>query len=74
MLGKVVFSEYGIEIIERDCKNFIRFDEGEIASKFVEYEITDADAMRAQINEDEAYAVIIKYQNERLESKGYFDK
>ena len=57
-----VFSDYGIEIFKGDGKYFLRYDSGEIVSKLMEIEISEEDAIRAQLSEKDAYWVIIDNQ------------
>ncbi|TFE19335.1 hypothetical protein [Cohnella luojiensis] len=61
----VIFSEYGIEIIQRDGKQFINFDACEIVVEIIEIEITEEESQKAQKSEKDAYEVIIKLQNEK---------
>ena len=57
-----IFSGYGIEIFINGGKYFLRYDSGEIVSKLIEIEISEEDAKRAQLSENDAYWVIIEYQ------------
>ena len=57
------FNDYGIELSVRDGRYFIRYDAGEIVDKIEEIEVSEEDARRAQISENDAYNVILKYQN-----------
>ncbi len=58
---ETIFNDYGIEIIKRSGKYFLRTDSGEMASRLIEAEITSADALLAQKGPNSAYDVIIKY-------------
>lgn len=63
---KKIFEDYGIEIIERKGKYFLRYDAGELLCKYEELNVTPEDAEKAQLSEKDAYEVIIKYQNEKM--------
>ena len=56
-----IFCDYGIEIIKRSGKYYLRTDSGEMASRPIEAEISMADALLAQRNPETAYNVIMKY-------------
>jgi hypothetical protein len=58
---KIIFSDYGIEILKRSGKYFLRTDSGKMVSRSVETEITFEDALLAQKGPQHAYEVIIKY-------------
>ncbi len=60
---KRIFYGYGIEIIQSDCKYYIVYDEGHFVIKYVEQEITEEEAIKAQKSSEDAYEVVIKYQN-----------
>ena len=62
-MEKIVNEKFGCQIIEKNDKLFIRFDEGEIVVKFVEYEITRDEAEEAMKSESEAYAVCLRAQS-----------
>ena len=57
-----VFCGYGIEIFKTGETYFLRYDCGEIVSKLMEIEISEADAIRAQLSKKDAYQVIIENQ------------
>lgn len=59
----LIFNEFGIEISFKNEKYYLTFDEGEIAVKMVTIEISEEDAKRAQRSSNDAYQVILKYQN-----------
>jgi hypothetical protein len=61
-MDEVIFADFGIEIIKRFGRTFIRYDAGEIAAHFVEAEIADEEAKKAQESEDAAYRVILATQ------------
>ncbi len=56
-----IFDDYGIEIIRRSGKFFLRTDSGEMASRPIEAEISMEDALLAQRGSQSAYDIIIKY-------------
>lgn len=49
-----IFCDYGIEIIKRSGKYYLRTDSGEMASRPIEAEISMADALLAQRNPETA--------------------
>jgi hypothetical protein len=57
-----IFCDYGIEVFLRDGKHYIRVDSGGIASRMIELEVSEEDAIRAQQNSEEAYYVILENQ------------
>lgn len=61
---KEVFSDYGIKILKDNGKYFIQFDGGELVEKTVQIEVSGQDAKLAQQSENDAYEIIIKYQNQ----------
>lgn len=61
-MEKIISENFGCQIIERDDKIFIRYDNGTSASKMVENEITEKDAKKAMLSEKDAYEVILKAQ------------
>jgi len=56
-----IFDDYGIEIIQRSERYFLRVDSGEMASRLIETEISIDDASIAQKSPQNAYDIIIKY-------------
>lgn len=61
-----VFDNYGIEIVKRAARYFIRIDSGEMASRPIEAEISMEDAIHAQKSPQAAYDVIVKYDKKGL--------
>lgn len=59
----LLFNEFGIEINSEDGKYYLTYDEGEIVVKMVTIEISKEDAEKAQLSSNDAYQVILKYQN-----------
>lgn len=66
---KVTFSEYGIVIGEENGRYYLNFDEGGIVSYFRTIEITMEEACKAQLSPQDAYEVIIGYQNREKRNK-----
>lgn len=62
-MDESVFSGYGIEILKRGGRYFVRYDAGEIVIQPREDEITEEQALRAQRSEEDAYEVILNCQN-----------
>lgn len=60
---KSIFSNYGIEIFQENGKYFIRTDSGELVSRTLEFEVSKAEAEKAQLGEKEAYEVCMKHPN-----------
>lgn len=58
-----IFEDYGIEIITKNGKYYIKYDAGEIVENIDEIEVSEEDANRAQRSEEDAYNVILEYQN-----------
>lgn len=59
---KKIFEEYGIEILTENRKYYVKYDVGEIVEQFDTIEISESDAMRAQLSEKDAYNVILENQ------------
>ena len=62
MMEKMIFSGFGIDIIERDEGLFVRYDSGTIVSQLRELPISKGEAAKAQISEKDAYDVILACQ------------
>ena len=60
-----IFEDYGIEILVKNEKYYIRYDAGGIVGRIGTIEVSKGDAMIAQFSEDEAYHVILEYQRLR---------
>lgn len=60
---KKIFEDFGIEVYTDGEKKYIRYDDGEIAAHYTIVEVSDNDAIQAQLSDKDAYNVIIKYQN-----------
>jgi hypothetical protein len=61
-MNDVIFSDFGIEIIKRDERFFIRYDAGEIVVQLREDEISADEAAKAQRSEEDAYEVLLACQ------------
>lgn len=59
---KKIFEEYGVEILTEKRKYYVKYDAGEIVEQFDTIEISESDAMRAQLSEKDAYDVILENQ------------
>jgi propanediol utilization protein len=62
---KIIFSDYGIDIFERNGKKYIRYDAGELVVQMREIQITEEEAVKAQISAKDAYNVIIACENRK---------
>lgn len=58
-----IFEDYGIIITQHDEKYFIQYDAGELVDNIDTIEVSKEDAEKAQMGENEAYCVILQYQN-----------
>lgn len=66
---KIIAEGFGCQIIKRESKLYIKYDNGEAVSKMVENEITSEEAKKAMMSDKDAYQVIIEAQ--RREGKTY---
>lgn len=60
---KKIFEDYGIIIMQDNDKYYIQYDAGELVDKRDTIEVSKEDAEKAQIGEEDAYSVILQYQN-----------
>ena len=67
-MNKVLWSDFGVELIKKNDRLFIRYDSGGLVMSYVEDEITEVEATLLQRGEDEAYKVILAAQNRRSEN------
>jgi hypothetical protein len=67
-MNKVLWSDFGVELIQKNDRLFIRYDSGELVMSYVEDEITEVEATSLQRGEDEAYKVILAAQNRRFKN------
>lgn len=65
MEENIKFDGFGCEIIQRGKKLFVRFDEGHFVVKFSEYEISENEAKKIMISENDAYQTLLKIQNRK---------
>jgi len=68
-MDNIIFTGFGIEIIKRDGRYYIRFDAGHFAVTMKEVEVTEAEANKAKMSEKDAYEVVLAKQTEE-EQKG----
>lgn len=63
-----IYNEYGIEIIKKDGKFFMRYDAGEIAVQIREIEVSEEEVrqIQSQKNSKELYNYLIKNLNKRM--------
>ncbi|QKJ85716.1 hypothetical protein PMPD1_0744 [Paramixta manurensis] len=59
---KVIFSGYGIDIIENNGIFYIKYDDGGLISKDIESEIIKEEAIKAQLSSKDASEIIILTQ------------
>lgn len=69
MMEEIVFIGFGIEIIRRNGRLFIRYDSGELVSKILEDEITETEMSKAQKSERDAYEVLLECERRRMNEK-----
>ena len=62
-MDEIVFSDFGIDIVKRFEKFYLRYDAGELVVKMAEIEISKEECTKAQISEQDAYEVILAHQN-----------
>ena len=58
-MDNIIFSDYGIDILKRLERLYIRFDAGELVVHPKEIEITEEESVKAQMSEQDAYEVIL---------------
>ena len=61
---EIILDDEGIQLIRKDNKYYLKFDEGELMIKMKELEITHEEAIQVQRNPDYAYDIIINYQEQ----------
>ena len=62
-MEELIFWGYGIKIFKSNKKIFLRYDAGEIVINMQDIEITEKEAIKAQISSKDAYEVILEHQN-----------
>jgi hypothetical protein len=61
-MSQVIFSDFGVDIIKRDNRFFVRYDAGEIASQMREEEISEDEVAKVRSGEQGAYEVLLECQ------------
>ncbi len=61
-MEKIIFKEFGCEIIEKGGKKYVRYDSGGSASRMEEIEISNSEFEKFKLSEKDAYEVILKAQ------------
>jgi hypothetical protein len=59
-MDEIIFCDFGIEIIKRNSHFFVRYDSGTAVARICEDEITEVEAMKAQLSEQDAYEVLLR--------------
>jgi hypothetical protein len=62
-MDEIIFSDFGVEILKRREKLFVRYDGGELVVKLVEHEVSEAESAQIQTSEEDAYKVIVRLQS-----------
>lgn len=57
-----VFQDYGVTLLRRNGKFFVRYDAGGIAVKIREDEVSEQQALRLQQGEHAAYEVLLEVE------------
>lgn len=60
---KKIFEDYGIIVLLEKEKYYIQYDAGELVDKIDTIEVSKEDAEKVQLGEEDAYSVILQYQN-----------
>ena len=63
-MEKIVSKDFGVEILLRRGRYFIRYDAGEIVVQMKELPISESAARRAQMSEEDAYQVVLNAERE----------
>lgn len=61
-MSNVIFSDYGIDVVEKDNEFYIQYDDGGLVSIPIESRITKEEAHKAQLSLEDALEVIIASQ------------
>lgn len=64
-MRSIVFESYGIEVIKRGECLYVRYDAGEVVVRMVEVEVSEAEAAKVQLSEDDAYEVVLAIQGRK---------
>ncbi len=60
---EIVYKNDWMQIIKKYEQYIIRYNSGDLINSIREIKVSEADALKAQKNEQSAYEVILKYQN-----------
>jgi hypothetical protein len=58
-MEEIIFEDYGMVIIKRNGRYYIKYDAGELAAIMRENEITEDEVEKAKKSEQDAYEVIL---------------
>jgi hypothetical protein len=64
-MDELFFAGYGIEILRRENRLFVRYDAGHIAVQMQEDEITQTEAEKACLSERDAYDLLLAIERRR---------
>jgi hypothetical protein len=65
MSDKIVFEDFGLQIVAKDGHYYAVYDSGESVGGYEKRrKLTNAQANRAMISEDEAYKVLLEVDDE----------
>lgn len=67
-MEKILVDKYGIQVVLKNDKLYVRFDVGEIAVKIKDYEISCIEAIEALQSEETAYQLCSKVQTRNLDT------
>jgi hypothetical protein len=70
-MEKVIATNFGCTILERDSKIYIQYDNGQSASWLVENEITIEEAKKAMESGEKAFEVIVAAEKRRKPTRVY---
>ena len=65
-----VFKGFGIEILRREGKPYLRYDSGHFVTQMKEDEVSEDEAAKAQLSEADAYQVLLAVQAREPKSGG----
>lgn len=58
----VISDKFGVQVIYKDERYFLRYDAGELVDDMKIVEVSKNDAVRSQLTSDDAYQVLLTYQ------------
>ena len=64
-MDKIIFNNYGVILIEREGRFYIRFYSGGIVMKEEEEELSIDEAKKVQMSEKDAYEVLIAIEKKK---------